>query len=121
MRKLPNVPGGNNPTGNNQIGPGNTFERQRPYGAGVRMDNLTKSAPMSGAPISATPLNTPQRSQRRAVRPPQPRSGPAGVLGALPPVETEVASIFSEIASMPGAPPILQKYAERAAREAGLE
>lgn len=97
-----------NEGGGNQFG---NYQLQPKYGDVAKQTQLTKAAPMSGAPYAAQALNTPRRSQRGAVRgSSQNQAGPAGALPApadspsLPPER-----IYQDIASLPGASPTVQR------------
>lgn len=88
-----------NPGGGNQFG---SYQIQPQYGQVKKQTQLTKAAPISGAPYAAQALNTPRRSQRSAVRgSPQQAStatqAPADT-PSLPPTR-----IYQDIASLPGA------------------
>lgn len=91
----PGVP--NNPAGVNGL-----YQQEAPYGAIKRLQQMTSAAPV------ATPraVNAPRRAQRRAVNPPAQQTPP--------PYEEELATVWTELASLPGASPLVQEYAMRA-------
>ena len=96
-----------------------------PYGDVKKATELTRAAPVSGAPVSGRALNAPRASQRRAVRgAPQPQSAPVAapvpVVPASPQPLVEVARLWMAAAELPDASPLVREYAARAAREAGL-
>lgn len=87
-----------NPGGGNQFG---SYELQPRYGDVSRFTQLTKEAPVSGAPVAAQALNTPRRSQRGTQR-------PAGGQQAEPSMPAEQPQlppdrVFRAIAGLPGA------------------
>jgi hypothetical protein len=88
-----------NPGGGNQLG---SYQIQPKYGDVKKQTALTKAAPISGAPYAAQALNTPQRSQRSAVRgsaPQQQAAPPPGqAQPSLPPEQ-----VYKAIADLPGA------------------
>lgn len=96
----------------------NPFQPQPKYGEVKKQNDLTKSAPMSGAPVPA--VTAPQTAQSRAVNPPQRRVSPSkpqgGGQGSPPPYEEELALTWAEIASQPGASDLVKAIARRAQR-----
>lgn len=105
----------------NELG-ANQFQREKPYGQVKKMTQLTKAAPMSGAPTPA--LTTPQRSQRRAINRgthTTPRGQQAPVTVPPPPgpapYQAQLASIWADIAAeIPD--PLVAEYAARASGRA---
>lgn len=94
-----------NPGGGNQFG---GYELQPKYGDVKRQTQLTKAAPISGAPFAAQALNTPRRSQRQASR--------GGRAGAQPeptmPQETPQLppqKVYASIAAIPGASDLVRQ------------
>lgn len=94
-----------NPGGANQLG---SYELQPKYGDVKRLTQLQRQAPISGAPLASSAINTPRRSQKQAVRgqtpqeaqaPPLPQQAPS-----LPPEQ-----LYSMIAAIPGASPEVQR------------
>lgn len=114
-----------NPTGKNQL-PGGP--KEIPYGGVQKAQQLTREAPISGAPTSA--LNAPRRAQRRAVRggrgrqpaqPKQPtvlqRPDDAFEPTSAPPMEPGppgIAETWAGISQIPGVTPLAQDLARRA-------
>ena len=114
-----------NPSGQNQ------FMREPGYGQIKRLDENTKAAPMSGAPVAAGAVNAPRRARRAAesgrtagtasVSPSPETSGPFGSAEPEgPSYEEQVAEAWAELAADPSAGPIIKEYAAEAARLAGL-
>lgn len=116
-----------NPAGTNQF-PGGDHEV--PYGGVKRQQQLTRDAPMSGAPVSA--VNAPRRAQRKAVKggasrpqtasaPQQPvlAEPPPGALpvpapsGPEPVVPPSPTDFWRAVAQLPGVSPLAKQYAER--------
>lgn len=88
-----------NEGGSNQFG---GDELQPKYGQVKRLTQLTREAPISGAPYAAQALNTPRRSQRSAVRggtPHQQQPEPV-----MPPEQPQLPPerIYQAIADLPG-------------------
>jgi len=99
-----------NPGGQNQ------FQRESPYGAVKKLTQLTRAAPISGAPTPA--MNAPQRMQRQAVRGrrAQPQSA-AAPPGAAPPPQVSYNAQIAEIWRMLSGEtddPLVHEYAARA-------
>ena len=94
-----------NPGGANQLG---GYELQPAYGDVKRMTQLQRSAPMSGAPIAGSALNTPRRAQRGTARPRAPR---AAAPTPLPPEAPQQPpeQIYRAIAQLPGASETVQR------------
>jgi hypothetical protein len=95
----------------------NQFRRENPQGAVKKLTQLTKSAPMSGAPTPA--VTAPDRAQAHAVRGRQPQQAAAAPVqvpppAGPPPYEAQLASVWAEIArEIPH--PLVADYANRAA------
>lgn len=92
-----------NKGGANQFG---GFELQQPYGDVKRQTQLTKEAPISGAPLDAMALNAPRRAGQQATRPARPQAPQGAQPTAQPmaaPTQPNPASLFHEIAQIPGA------------------
>ena len=112
-----------NPGGNNQF---DHFEREAIYGDVKKSQQLTREAPMSGAPISA--LNTPRRLQKQQVKQgkavrqnPQPDAQPETPMPPVtttPPYPQYLAQTMGEIAAVPGASPLVQFLAQKAQEQA---
>lgn len=109
-----------NPAGKNQLAPA--------YGEVKRMNELTRSAPISGAPISGRAIDTARRVSKQAQRA-QPQSvsaagpstaAPAATIPQSVPYRVQLAMIWREIAATPGASPQVQELADQAEKEAGL-
>jgi hypothetical protein len=87
-----------NPGGGNQFG---SYQIQPAYGDVKKQTQLTKAAPISGAPYAAQALNTPRRSQRSAGR------ASRGVAqNVAPPQDAPrlpVQQVYQQIAALPGA------------------
>lgn len=85
------------------------------YGAQRRIEQSTKAAPMAGGPAAASVLNTPRRSKKRAGR----AAAPQPVVAAPPqPADitqgASIAQVWQQLASVPGASPLVVEYAQRA-------
>lgn len=88
-----------NPGGGNQFG---SYELQPKYGDVSRFTQLTKEAPVSGAPRAAQALNAPRRSQRSAARGQQAGAqAPPQVPQGAPQIPPE--KLYAAIAEQPGA------------------
>lgn len=100
-----------NPGGQNQ------FQRESPYGAVKKLSQLTKAAPISGAPTPA--LNAPRRLQKQAVRGNRTRpqaTAPAPVAAAPPPqvsYQAQLAEVWRNLSGLTE-DPLVQEYAQRA-------
>lgn len=96
-----------NPGGTNQLG-------SHPYGAIKRATELTREAPMSGAPIATRATEAPRRAGKRArrgerapaVAPPAPMPGP------LPDPQAVVGEVWSALAADPDASDLIRQYAK---------
>ena len=91
-----------NPGGGNQFG---SYQLQPRYGDVKKQTQLTRAAPISGAPYAAQALNTPRRSQRSTQR-------PQAAEAATPPAETPKLppeQIYRRIAVIPGASETVQR------------
>ena len=110
----------NNPGGNNQFFQG--FGAESPYGDQKRQFELTREAPLSGAPVSGRAIGTPerQRSQRRraASGGGSKQQGPTTtVLPQLPiAYEQQQAMIWQQAAAIPGASDLIHQIADSAAQ-----
>lgn len=107
-----------NEDGKNQFG---GFHPEKPHGAVKRLQQLTKAAPMSGAPVSA--LNAPRRLQRQATRPEAPAPTAETPALASPPQELPrsviLADVWAALAAQDGASLLVREYATRARKAAG--
>ena len=113
-----------NPNGSNQHFQG--FGDVTPYGDEKRQFELTREAPMSGAPTAGRALGTPER--QRSARRRQAQGGgrqPAGagptttILPQLPiPYEKQIALIWTQIANIPGASDTVKQIATDANQQA---
>ena len=98
-----------NPFGVNQLG-----SDRVPYGQAKKMKQLADSAPMSGAPIATPAINAPQRARRPAPKA-KPRVTQQGPIPAHPVAgyqqlpQIPQTQLYSEIASQPGASPLVQQ------------
>jgi len=102
-----------NPSGSNQ------FHQPEPkYGYIKKKAELTKAAPMSGAPTPA--VTTPQRAQAQAVSGGRrkPSNAKKAASGTPPPYHQELAATWAQIAATPGASPLVQEIARRAIAQA---
>lgn len=106
-----------NEDGKNQFG---GFHQEKPHGAVKQLEQLTRAAPMSGAPVSA--LNAPRRLQRQATRP-EPTPAPEAPALAAPPQELPrsviLADVWAALAAQDGASLLVREYATRARKAAG--
>jgi len=111
-----------NPGGHNQF---QGFGTVAPYGDQARQFELTREAPMSGAPVAGRAIGTPER-QRSARRRAAAGGGGSGagqptttVLPQLPlPYEKQIAMIWQQVASIPGASDLVQQIASDAQQRA---
>jgi hypothetical protein len=101
-----------NPNGANQF---DKFATEKPYGEVKRMNELSRSAPMSGAPVATPAVNAPQRAQHKATTPKAPKPAKGGPLE----YGLELATTWAEIAALPGASDLVRQIAERAAAQYG--
>lgn len=87
------------------------------YGARRRIEQTTKAAPMAGGPATASVLDTPRRSKKRAGRAaaPQPMATPTPQPAEITPAAS-VAQVWQQLAQVPGASPLVLEYAQRAAQ-----
>lgn len=107
----PGVP--NNPNGYNAFG--GPMEREEPYGAIKKLQNLAALAPTA----QPTAVNAPRRSQRHASGQDKPGRGsrtPASAPSAPPgeptvPYEAILGGFWNELAAEPGASPLVQEIA----------
>ena len=125
VRLVRSILAGNNPFGANQ------FDKTPVHGDVKKLAQAQRSAPLSGAPVSA--LNAPRRNQRHATGQDRPegsgrRGGAVQALREAPvPSVSEVdprlaqaetlAAQWEAAAKLPGASPLVKQYA-REAREA---
>ena len=106
-----------NPSGQNSPVNFNGFVQNPPaYGDKQKQGDLARTAPLAGGG-AAFALNTPRRSQKRASRPAQPQATP--IIAPPQPVPTPqypvmMANAWQEIASIPGASPLVQQLAQEA-------
>jgi hypothetical protein len=111
-----------NEGGNNQF---QGFGVDPPYGDQARQFELTREAPMSGAPIAGRALGTPERqrsARRRAAK------GASGAQARGPNVtsvpqlpiayDQQLAMIWQQIASIPGASDLVSATADEANQQA---
>jgi hypothetical protein len=83
-------------------------------GAIKRLAELQRSAPMSGAALPSRALNTPRRSQRRAVRGRgEPMAPPPPVAAQVTPGQSK-AQVWAELARHPDASPLVRELAQLA-------
>ena len=104
----------NNPGGSNQFG---SYQIQPPFGDVKRQTELTRSAPMSGAPVAGRALGAPRAASRAT----QTRKGAVAAQTPLtgnvtpPPLPPpSVATLWQRIAAIPGISPLAQEYADAA-------
>lgn len=97
----------NNPDGYNAFG--GPMEREQPYGAGAKLQALTRLAP-TAQPIA---VGEPRRSQKRATRKQRKQAVAPPVPPTQPtiPYEQVIASFWAELAAEPGASPLIQEIA----------
>jgi hypothetical protein len=108
-----------NPQGTNQF---DHFQAQAAYGDVKKAAQLTKEAPMSGAPTSA--LNAPRRGQKQVVRGQKTQAQPTQLPAVAPlpvavpdvPYPQYLAQAWSDVAAIPGASPLVKEYAARSQR-----
>jgi hypothetical protein len=104
---MPN-PGGVNGLGSDRV----------PYGQAKKMKELAGEAPMSGAPLATPALNAPRQAQRSTQS--RPAAGAVEQPAPLPTPEVSpqafASQAWQQIASIPGASPLVQQYAARAAQ-----
>lgn len=117
----------------------NSFDRFAPdavHGTVKRDEALRRAAPMSGAPLAGSAMNTPARAQRRAAKGSPPGDAMAGAPAVAPAVSPmappdegpdldmadaeRVAAIWAEIAARPGASKLVREIAAQAAQEASV-
>jgi hypothetical protein len=97
----------------------NQFQRENPYGAVKKLTQLTRSAPMSGAPTPA--VGAPKRAQRRAVRG---GGGGATIDSALPPsapprepsYQAQIAEVWRTLSAYTD-DPLVHEYAALAQQQ----
>lgn len=96
----------------NPLGGNDVFVPEPGYGELSKLDQLTKTAPMSGAPFS--PIEAPRRAKRRATTTGR-REEPV-----LPPPPLEItpeasaAAFWQTLAALPGASPLVRELANEA-------
>lgn len=90
-----------NPYGVNQLG-----SDRVPYGQAKKMKQLSEEAPMSGAPIANAAVAAPQRARKRPQ--PQQEAPPPMVPEYQPTPQLPQSELFSAIASIKGASPLVQ-------------
>lgn len=102
----------NNPDGYNAFG--GPVEREMPYGEIAKLQNLTRLAPTAQR-VSVIEKRAPKRRKSNAKRQASPQP-------VVPPTQAEVpyeqilSSFWSELASEPGASPLIVELAEAARR-----
>ena len=110
-----------NPSGQNQFG---SYTQRPTQGDVKRQAELTRAAPLSGAPVVGSEMNTPRRSKQQATRggkqqqaaaPPPAQNAPAQAQQATPFL---VAQRWAQIAAQPGANPAILHMAQVAAQQA---
>ena len=116
-----------NPTGKNQL-PGG--KKELPYGGVQQAQQLTKAAPLSGAPTSGSALNAPRRAHSAAVKGkragaqkaqepkvlerPKDAFHPTSAPPPDQPTSQSVAESWAEISQIPGVSPLVHELATRA-------
>jgi hypothetical protein len=99
----------NNPAGINQLG-------SHPYGAIRRATELTREAPMSGAPVATHATEAPRRAGKRAKRGAPVAAPPAALVGAPvgpePSPQAQLAVIYSVWAAEPDASDLVRQLAK---------
>lgn len=107
----------NNPDGINQFA---GFGIEAPYGDIKKQTELTRDAPLSGAPVSGHALGTPDRiRQQRARGSAQKASGaPTAPSGPQLPIryEQQISMVWQQIAATPGASDLVKQIAADAVR-----
>jgi hypothetical protein len=102
-----------NPNGINGLG-----SDRVPYGQAKRMKELAGEAPMSGAPLANPAIDAPRQAQRQSAR--RPAAAPPEQPAPPPPPQVSpqafAAQAWGQIAAIPGASPLVQSYAARAAQ-----
>lgn len=109
---MPNYGQVNNPGGVNNF---NKFAPEPPYGQKIKVDRLTSEAPIA----SPSAVEAPRRAKRAATR----RSASAAQTTspqAPEDYQAAVADVLVQLASIPGASPLLQDYAARAVAQVNL-
>ena len=109
-----------NPSGQNQFG---SYTQRPTQGDVKRQAELTRAAPMSGAPVVGSEMNTPRRSKQQATRgtqqqaaaPPPAQAAPVQAQQATPFL---VAQRWAQIAAQPGANDAILHMAQVAAQQA---
>lgn len=110
-----------NPAGKNSAVSFNGFVQNPPvYGDKARQGDLQRTAPIAGGG-AASELNTPRRAGQRGKKvsspapAPSPGSAPAdpGAGQSLTP-QAQYAAAWAEVASIPGASPLVQQLAQEA-------
>ena len=99
-----------NPSGANQLSPNG-------YGDVQAQKSLLRSAPISGAPTTASALNAPQRSQRRASKtrqPAQQQPVPDLPQAPQPTAQAQVGQLWSALAMNPDSSDLVKYYADKA-------
>lgn len=98
-----------NPNGSNQF---DKFAAERKYGDVKKMQQLTKAAPMSGAPTPA--VSAPEKAQYKAVHAPKKPAKPKVSSKGTPEYPVELAAKWAQVAQMPGVNEIVRRMAQRA-------
>jgi hypothetical protein len=110
----------NNDGGHNQF---QGFGTEAPYGDVKRQFELTREAPLSGAPIAGRAIGAPERQRSARRRAAQGGGGAAPqatttVVPQLPiPYPHQVAMIWQRVAAIPGASDRVKQIAETAAEQ----
>lgn len=112
-----------NPSGANQLGAAPA------YGQIKKQTQLAREAPMSGAPLAASATEAPRRASRQARRRSRAAAGPVptnedlAAAAATPPVQpdyhAQLASVWQQVAAVPGASQLVNEYAQEAQRRMG--
>jgi hypothetical protein len=109
-----------NPSGANQLAGSEPL-----YGAVKKATELQREAPMSGAPIATHAQQAPRRAQKQAQRPARgPQPTPEQVADNTAPApqpdyQAQLASVWQQVSSVPGASPLVAEYAQEAQRQTG--